>query len=425
MVQFQITYPSNDTSDPDAAPEYLYEWVNAGDPVFVQTTGPVTEPEREQQRDEHGDLVFEDDGITPVIVDKKDSAGNVITHEVYTHTFRVGGTTKDGRTVRRDGSGNIVYDADGVTPVYDLSTPSIAYQLDQRGFSAVPGIVTRDDGEARDDRFTGQVRVVMKNPMAEGQEVPVTMRLNGSMTLPLADYRNNVYLSSGMRTWNYASASYATTVENSETMQAGFNRAIKPSPTITATAIAKATEMFNDGFAISSTDARKQPIMDRPGAGWRFRPEQHELLEDGTGVLHHIQYIRCGRQLRVRGVRHRHIPGPHREFEDLQHRHSVQPEHRRRRPYPHLRAPNGNLQRGFAGQAAAELRRHLRAHRVRRHEDHGEARHLHSAAVLAERLPGEHHHQLRRVRGQAGDRARPTVCAWRSRASPTRWTPWS
>ena len=125
--------------------------------------------------------------------------------------------------------------------------------------------------------FTGDIRIVLKAPVQANVTLPVTVRVTGTMTLPLADYRNSVDVTYGKRVWNTPSMKYAATVETSERSQAAFTSALSPTPQVTATAVAMAAKLYDEGAAIAPTDAAKQPILARTGSGWRFQVNNNSV----------------------------------------------------------------------------------------------------------------------------------------------------
>ena len=109
--------------------------------------------------------------------------------------------------------------------------------------------------------------MVMESPVAANIVLPVTVRVTGTMTLPLADYRNAVEVQYGKRTWNQAAQKYASSVEVSDRSQATFTSALSPTPQVSATAVSMAAKLYDEKSAIGPNDVNKQPILSRTGSG--------------------------------------------------------------------------------------------------------------------------------------------------------------
>lgn len=209
VVQFQVSAPSAEDENVDD-----YYWINAGQPTYV--------------RDE------------PV----KDLGGNVIG---YKHIYRIGGTDK---------------------------ATSLASGFEKRGINPVPGI-SRQLRHEEDEilKFTGQVRVQLNTEMDPNVTLPISVKVNGSLTIPGYDYRNYSYVAFGKRTWNFAAQKYASSQEVSDESMAAFLQGIAPQPTLTANALSMATKLYDENAVLDPKDpklADKQPILSRSGAGWRF-----------------------------------------------------------------------------------------------------------------------------------------------------------
>ena len=194
--------------------EDTYYWINLGAPQYVRS-------------------------------DEVKAADGTVTS--YKHIYRLGGTTKD---------------------------TSLASLIEARHGSSLPGI---SQPQLHEDQtiynFTGNIRMVMNTPIDENKTLPVTVRVNGTMTIPLADYKNAAQVDYGKRMWNYAANNYASSLESSERSEAAFNSAASPNPKVSATAVAMAVNLFDATTAIgnAATDPNRQPILNRSGAGWRFQ----------------------------------------------------------------------------------------------------------------------------------------------------------
>lgn len=216
VVQFEVSTPSEITDEQGNTTEVdELHWVNLGTPQYVRTE-PYT---------------------------GTDEDGAEVTR--YKHIYRLGGEDK---------------------------ASSLAQKLADRGISPLPGVPDSTVYEQDDMKdFTGKMRIVLKTPVSSGITLPITLRVNGTMTLPLADYKNTVEVNYGKRTWNHAAQNYAANSEYSESSTATFLSAVSPTPQVSATAVAMAATLYDDKSAILPTEAAKQPILSRTGSGWRFK----------------------------------------------------------------------------------------------------------------------------------------------------------